>query len=821
MYSESYAADAQNETMMTKVGLKTLICGLVDFLEYIEWTLLVGKEFHSLFNKICRMEQTDGVKKLLRLLEATGYQNDPEGFFNELIDQLSKPGRKKITLNNIVMPHLLLVSVLEKIMPGNGLISIKDTATLAKITNSTVSENKRKDLQKVLDTYPVRLSMHTIRQAIVSENVAKQYMPFAGELGGDGRLETWVGQFQKGILEQMYNNRVIFLLHMNCPVYCRFCFRKHKDSRKAPNPSIKDVKKAIEHVKKSPHIKEILITGGDPFLSRKNMESAIEGLIKIPHVQTLRLATRSISYYPHLFLGNDSDYLKYLRHKNINARNSGKRMEIATHFIHPDEVSPQSLEIITYLSKNGIAVYVQTPVLKNCNDKGPELTRLFRLLRGAGAELHYIFTPCSPIHGNNIYRTSIANGISIANYLRAHLSDRGIPKITTATSIGKVEWHTSGWAVERDKDDDNFIWIRTSFTPDYFKAFASLSSELENIRVNKEGTIDIRFMAEIGDESLFIGPRPTRVSFRKNKNEQLENVTSILKCKRSRQNSIVETGCKHLSRLHETKVEIDTKTGKKEFDYIQKDDRITDVIILFNQSDTGYLLKLNKIIKTLYTFSNVNAVRLCNMENKYTSSVYSPAVIHELGSLNRLTVVKPQRIEIETCFLTADEIKPEHERLTGSLNNKGIAVYNNTPLLGGINDSPSEIQKLAFALRQIGIEFHHLYVAGLAIQNKWNTYHPVDMYDIIDIAARIRRDGSGREIPRYIIRTPLGEADYGLTSSFITNNGQVSVKLTCYDKDYFKSMDPGFDWPENVTADKNGKPIMPVIGLTQSTNFPI
>ena len=51
----------------------------------------------------------------------------------------------------------------------------------------------------------------------------------------------------------------------------------------------------------------------------------------------------------------------------------GKHLEVAGHFIHPDEISPQSLLIITELVKNGIAVYVQTPFLNDCNDQGPEL----------------------------------------------------------------------------------------------------------------------------------------------------------------------------------------------------------------------------------------------------------------------------------------------------------------------------------------------------------------------------------------------------------------------------------------------------------------
>jgi len=77
----------------------------------------------------------------------------------------------------------------------------------------------------------VRLSHHVIRQALVSEAVAAQYIPFAGELDPTGHEITFDGHFKQGLLEQMYQNRVIFLLDMHCPVYCRFCFRKHKNLR--------------------------------------------------------------------------------------------------------------------------------------------------------------------------------------------------------------------------------------------------------------------------------------------------------------------------------------------------------------------------------------------------------------------------------------------------------------------------------------------------------------------------------------------------------------------------------------------------------------
>ena len=92
-----------------------------------------------------------------------------------------------------------------------------ETEQLEKITNIKLPETDRADMQKVLNTYPARLSMHTIRQMRVSGNVAYQYLPFIQELDAIGHTNTWIGQFHQGLLEQMYQNRVIFLLNMSCP----------------------------------------------------------------------------------------------------------------------------------------------------------------------------------------------------------------------------------------------------------------------------------------------------------------------------------------------------------------------------------------------------------------------------------------------------------------------------------------------------------------------------------------------------------------------------------------------------------------------------
>jgi L-lysine 2,3-aminomutase len=571
----------------------------------------------------------------------------------------------------------------------------------------------------------------------------------------------------------------------------------------------------------SPAIKEIVITGGDPFLNRKNMAAAIDGLMEIDHVQTLRLATRSIAYYPHLFLGADGELLNYLKRKNLALHRRGKRMEVATHFIHPDEISPQSLRIISDLVKSGIAVYVQTPFLNGCNDQGPELARLFSLLRGAGAELHYIYIPCSPIHGNSVYWAPLSKGVAVGNYLRAHLSDRVIPRICTATPIGKMDWHTSGWAVEPVAGNENFIWIRSPYTPDYFKRFAPLANELDNIRVNAEGTIDIQYMAQIGDDDLFLGARPERAATLTDDPPALpaDEVRAMVRAGEGLAPAIVPPPTATIARVHETRVELDPDFGETDLAYIGADNRITDVVLVSPSDALDALPRIRALARALTEVPHVNALRLRSLDFAHRPRRYTPALIDALGGLNRLTIVRPLRLEIETQFLVADEVLPEHARLVRRLNDRGITVYANTPLLGRINAHPDAVHRLAYACRRAGIEFHHLYVAGLPVQNRWNMDHPVNLYDVVDIATRVRREGSGREIPRYIIRTPLGEVDFGLGSRFVGQGRDLSVKLLPYDLAYFRSMAPDYAWPAEVTVDKDGSPIVPVGGLQKRTDF--
>jgi hypothetical protein len=61
--------------------------------------------------------------------------------------------------------------------------------------------------------------------------------------------------------------------------------------------------------------------------------------------------------------------------------------------------------------------------------------------------------------------------------------------------------------------------------------------------------------------------------------------------------------------------------------------------------------------------------------------------------------------------------------------------------------------------------------------------------------------------------------DFGLSSRFVGEGTDLSVKLLPYDRAYFTAMAPDYAWPAGVKEDTDGKPIVPITGLLKTTAF--
>ena len=694
------------------------------------------------------------------LVKQCGYENNEAGFFEKLLSLVEKKP-EQIAINKIEIPKLYLYSILSALFPGNRLHAVKTVDELGRL--AFVKAEDKACLQQVMDEFPVRLSDHVIRQSRVSKAVAKQYLPFAGELDLSGKPITFDGHLKKGVLEQMYQNRVIFLLDMTCPVYCRFCFRKNKSNRKEKTPSKADVLAAVDHVRRHPAIREILITGGEPLINRPNLEAALDALISVPHIDVIRIATRSVAYYPELFLKEDKALIEYLADKNDQYLKHGKRIEVGVHFVHPDEVSIQSLEIISCLVQKGIQVYVQTPFLNWLNTDGETLGRLFTLLRQAGVKIYYIFTPCSPIHGTRDFWTPISKALEAQAWLRDHVSDRSIPKLCTATPLGKIEWHTSGFAVEKDAEDNAFTWIRTPYTLSYFKDFIPDINTLPDMRINAEGTLDARFQVTMGDDALFLGNRSGKTgspAFLEPglSSETIENIRTFLGAGSGP--SICPPHS--VSRVHKTRAEMNLQADDPAFAYIEQEPDITDVVLYWQSAHDPGMEKTGRMVERLKAFSHISSVRICCREFSERPEVITEGLMEKLSRWCDFSIGNPFRVEMETWFLLPEDLGSRHGEIAKKLIRKGVNIYADVPLIQGLNDSLQTLVALAHRFRQAAIEFHHLYVSGLDIQEKFNN-QPPDPRKIMDIASEVRKECSGREIPLYIRWTPSGEKDFGIS----------------------------------------------------------
>jgi L-lysine 2,3-aminomutase len=764
-----------------------------------------------------------GPDRFARLLAVCGFDGNSAGFVAELAARLQSgpvADWRAIHVNGVSMPHSLLLAVLEALDPGDRLVDVSSVQQLERLLGRVVPEPDRAPLQEVLDRYPVRLSQHSLRQMRLSEAVGRQYLPFVDELDSEGLVHTWVGQFHSGVVERMYRNRVIMILNMSCPVYCRFCFRKHKECRQERPPTRADVVRGVQYVRSCPEIVEVVLTGGDPFMNRANLSCAVEGLLEVDHVRTLRLATRSLSYHPALFTQHDGFWLRYLADARREAARRGKRIEIATHFIHPDELSLRSLDLISELTGFGIVVYVQTPLLGGIND-GDELAELCRRLRGAGAEMHYVFMPCSPLQGNRAYRSTIDDGMRLAAHLRATLSDRAMPRFCTATAFGKIDWGTSGWAVEEDSGDRRFLWLRTPYTLETFDSFTP-DLDLSGVaRHNAEGTLDARFMVEISDRRWLRGPRsaaPRRASSRST--EPSATLGEVAEYRRLERKLAAGSTAASLQRVHLTRAEVDCSLAHTEVNEVVETlagwDRVTDVVLWSSGNDPLRQPRLvERLVDRVSALPRITAVRVRSRAATTAPEKLSHRSLEALISRNRLGAVAPLRLELELGIVHHGELTSHHRRLADRLREHGVTVYNTSVLLSGINVSPREVRAISSTCREHGIEVHHLVVAGDPAQQVWNSDRPIHVGDVVDIASELRRIGGGRELPRFVIQTALGEGDFGVTAeaSGVDGDGRARVRLLPYTVTRNGSIEPWGVLPEGCEIDPKGHPVVVVPGL--------
>ncbi len=226
---------------------------------------------------------------------------------------------------------------------------------------------------------------------------------------------------------QVYPDRVAFCVAQLCPVYCRYCFRKRRDDEQGLHFNRKIVDRGVEYIASNPAIRDVLITGGDPFVAS---DAAIEGLLErlsaIPHVEIVRFGTRTPVTLPYRVTKKLAAILARFHPIWVN-----------THFNCLEEVTPEAAQAVANLVDAGIPVGNQSVLLKGVNDTPERMLPFLRALLRIRVRPYYLFHP-HRIEGTDHLRVPVDQGLKLMRALRGNITGMGIPTYIVDTPSGKV-----------------------------------------------------------------------------------------------------------------------------------------------------------------------------------------------------------------------------------------------------------------------------------------------------------------------------------------------------------------------------------------------
>jgi len=294
-----------------------------------------------------------------------------------------------------------------------------------------VTDEEIEEIKKTASLYPMRINPYYL--SLIREKgdaIWKQCIPDKRELEDENSNPDPLEEEKDSktpCLVHKYPDRVLLLVSNECAMYCRFCTRKRRVGDLKRAITEKDVMDAIEYIKRTPQVRDVLLSGGDPLLLPDEvLERYLRELRAIPHVEIIRIGTRTPATLPQRITPKLCRMLKKYHPLYIN-----------THFEHPSEITEESARACAMLADAGIPLGNQSVVLKGVNDDPRIMKELFQKLLKIRVKPYYLYQ-CDPVRGVAHFRTRIEKGLEIIRQLRGHTTGMAVPQYVVDTPGGKV-----------------------------------------------------------------------------------------------------------------------------------------------------------------------------------------------------------------------------------------------------------------------------------------------------------------------------------------------------------------------------------------------
>jgi lysine 2,3-aminomutase len=222
-----------------------------------------------------------------------------------------------------------------------------------------------------------------------------------------------------------YPDRVLFLITLRCSMYCRHCTRRRVVGEKDGIITENELKVALNYIKKHTEIRDVLISGGDPFiLGTSKLEHIISSIREISHVDVIRIGTRVPVVMPMRITDELMDMLKKYQPIWIN-----------THFNHIKELTPEAEAACQKIVNAGIPLGNQNVLLKGINDSTQAIKPLMLKLVHNRVRPYYMYQ-CDLSKGIGHFRTNVETGVKIIHELTGFISGYAVPKFVIDAPAG-------------------------------------------------------------------------------------------------------------------------------------------------------------------------------------------------------------------------------------------------------------------------------------------------------------------------------------------------------------------------------------------------
>jgi len=365
-----------------------------------------------------------------------------------------------------------------------------DIDTFQRLTGIIFNDNEREELEKTIAKFPLSITPYYLSlintKNYLTDPIFKQAFPDPYELriskyDKSDPLSEDIDKPAPNITHR-YPDRILFLISNTCSMYCRHCTRKRKVGDIDSIPLKSEIKKGIDYIKNTPEIRDVLLSGGDPFmLSTGYLDWILTEIQKIPHVEIIRIGTRVPAVLPYRITDKLVDMLKKHHPLWIN-----------TQFNHPREITTSAKESIKKLADAGIPLGNQSVLLAGVNDCPRIMKSLLHKLVQNRIRPYYLYQ-CDLSEGLTHFRTPVGKGIEIMEHLIGHTSGFAIPRyvIDAPGGGGKIPVmpnYIVSWGTNRVILRNYEGVITTYKEPDSYKEyFCDRNCSACDLQLNLEG----------------------------------------------------------------------------------------------------------------------------------------------------------------------------------------------------------------------------------------------------------------------------------------------------------------------------------------------